>query len=342
MNDELLLEIKDLCVSIQQKKLITPIVRGIDLTIKRGSIVGLVGESGCGKSMTAKTVNSILPPLAAVTGGSVLWHEPSGSVTDLVKLKEKQIRKICGTEIGMVFQEPMTSLNPMMRVGDQISEVLKIHKLESSSRKAKERVLRMLDAVGIAQPELRYSSWPHELSGGQRQRVMIAMAMICSPKLLIADEATTALDVTIEAQILELIRNMCRSSSMSALVITHNMGVVSTLCDYVYVMYLGRIVEHAPVKELFSNPLHPYTQGLLSSIPKTGGNPEFLDTIPGSAGWINPYFPGCEFCLRCSNDIRKCFFKRPDLKCAGKDHYVRCFTTDENSGQHEKYAESEV
>ena len=187
MNDELLLEIKDLCVSIQQKRLVTPIVRGIDLTIKRGSIVGLVGESGCGKSMTAKAVNSILPPLATVTGGSVLWHEPSGSITDLVKLKEKEIRKICGTKIGMVFQEPMTSLNPMMRVGDQISEVLKIHNLERNSRKAKERVIQMLEAVGITQPELRYSSWPHELSGGQRQRVMIAMAMICSPKLLIAD-----------------------------------------------------------------------------------------------------------------------------------------------------------
>jgi oligopeptide/dipeptide ABC transporter ATP-binding protein len=276
--------------------------------------------------MTAKSINGILPPLVKVTDGSILWHEGSGEVTDLVSLKEKELRKRCGTDVAMIFQEPMTSLNPMMRIGDQIIEVMKIHKTLDDPHKAKEKAIKMLEAVGIPQPALRYNSWPHELSGGQRQRVMIAMAMICSPKLLIADEATTALDVTTQAQILELIRGMCRENSMSALVITHNMGVVSTLCDYVYVMYLGTIMEQAPVKELFSNPLHPYTRGLLSSIPKVGNNPEYLDTIPGNIDITNRKFEGCEFCIRCSDDTKKCFFEKPCLREAGNDHFVRCFS----------------
>ncbi len=324
MNEDMLLELKNLTVSIQQKKEYLPVVKGIDLSIPKRGIVGLVGESGCGKSMTAKSINHILPPFAKVTGGEVLWHSEDGSVTDLAQLSEKDIRKRCGTDVAMIFQEPMTSLNPMMCIGDQIKEVLMIHKLEKTPTKAKERVIKMLDAVGIKDPAVRYNAWPHELSGGMRQRVMIAMAMIGSPKLLIADEPTTALDVSIESQILKLIRSMCDEYSMSALVITHNMGVVSTLCDYVYVMYLGTIMEQAPVKELFRNPMHPYTRGLLSSIPKLGNNPEFLETIPGNIPVMRSNFPGCEFCLRCSEDIQKCFFEEPALKKAGNDHYVRC------------------
>ncbi len=328
MSEELLIEIKDLSVSIIKNKESIPIVKGIDLRIPRGGIIGLVGESGCGKSMTAKSINGILPPFAKVTGGNILFHEESGEVTDLLSLKEKELRKRCGTDVAMIFQEPMTSLNPMMRIGDQISEVLKIHKLEVDPKKAKERVIKMLDSVGIPQAASRYDSWPHELSGGLRQRVMIAMAMICSPKLLIADEATTALDVTTQAQILKLIRRMCQESDMSAIVITHNMGVVSALCDYVYVMYLGAIMEQAPVKELFENPLHPYTRGLLSSIPKVGDNPEYLDTIPGDIPITNSAYQGCEFCIRCSDDIKNCFFEKPLLKEAGKDHFVRCHTAE--------------
>ncbi len=324
MNEDNLLELKKLTVSIQQKKEMMPVVKDIDLAIPKRGIVGLVGESGCGKSMTAKSINHILPPFAKVTGGQIIWHEEGGETIDLASLNEKEIRKRCGTDVAMIFQEPMSSLNPMMCIGDQIKEVLMIHKLEKDSAKAKERVISMLDAVGIADPALRYRSWPHELSGGMRQRVMIAMAMIGSPKLLIADEPTTALDVTIEAQILKLIRQMCDDHKMSALVITHNMGVVSTLCDYVYVMYLGRIMEQAPVRELFTNPMHPYTKGLLSSIPRIGGNPEFLETIPGNVPAVKERFPGCEFCLRCSEDIKKCFFEGAELKKAGEDHYVRC------------------
>lgn len=329
MNKDLLLEIKDLKVSIHKKKEVLPIVKGIDLTIPEGSIVGLVGESGCGKSMTAKSINGILPPSAKVDSGSILFHEASGKVTDLVKLREKELRKYCGTDISMIFQEPMTSLNPMMRIGDQINEVLKIHRLSNDPAKARESIINMLEAVGIPEPALRYNSWPHELSGGMRQRVMIAMAMICSPKLLIADEATTALDVTTQAQILKLIQSMCRASSMSALVITHNMGVISAVCDYVYVMYLGNIMEQAPVKELFSNPAHPYTKGLLSSIPKLGNNPEYLNTIPGNIPYVNQQFPGCDFCIRCSDDIQKCFFEKSSLKRISADHYVRCHIVEE-------------
>ncbi len=324
MNEDKLLEIKNLTVSIKQEKEMMPVVKGISLEIPRRGIVGLVGESGCGKSMTAKSINHILPSFAKVTGGNMLWHEDSGEVCDFTLLNEKEIRGRCGTDVAMIFQEPMTSLNPMMCIGDQIKEVLQIHKLEKNADRAKERVIEMLDAVGIAEPELRYKAWPHELSGGMRQRVMIAMAMIGSPKLLIADEPTTALDVTTEAQILKLIRKMCDEYKMSAMVITHNMGVVSTLCDYVYVMYLGNIMEQAPTKELFKNPMHPYTKGLLSSIPRIGNNPEYLETIPGSIPVMKKQFKGCEFCLRCSDDIQKCFFEKAELKKVGPDHYVRC------------------
>ena len=323
MTGNMLLEIKDLSVSVREKKELRPVVKGVSLSIPEGSIAGLAGESGCGKSMTVKSVNGILPPSLCVTGGSILWHG-TGEEIDLLKLKEKEIRKHCGTDIAMIFQEPMTSLNPLMRVGDQISEVIKIHKKEKEPGRIKARVIKMLQDVGIPQPELRYNSWPHELSGGMRQRVMIAMAMICSPRLLIADEATTALDVTTQAQILELIRTMCQNNSMSALIITHNMGVISTLCDYVYVMYLGRIMEQASVKELFSNPLHPYTKGLLSSIPGVGNNPEYLKTIPGNIPIAKREFEGCEFCLRCSDDIKECFLSVPELKDMGNGHYVRC------------------
>ncbi len=326
MNEDKLLEIRDLTVSIKQEKGMVDVVKGIDIDIPRRRVVGLVGESGCGKSMTAKSLNHILPSFAQITNGKMIWHEDSGELTDLAGLNEKEIRKRCGTDIAMIFQEPMTSLNPMVRIGDQIKEVLKIHNLERDAEKAKELVIEMLDAVGIPDPTARYKAYPHELSGGQRQRVMIAMAMIGSPKLLIADEPTTALDVTTQAQILKLISRMCESHEMSALMITHNMGVVSAICDYVYVMYLGTIMEQAPTKELFENPMHPYTRGLLSSIPRIDENPEFLETIPGTIPLKKSSFKGCEFCLRCSDDIQKCFYEQAKLKKVSEGHYVRCHT----------------
>ena len=329
----MLLELKNLSVSVSMGKKDIPIVKGVDIDIPRGQIVGLVGESGCGKSMTAKSVMGILPA-AAHMNGNILWHETDGTVTDLALLHEKELRQMCGTRIGMVFQEPMTSLNPMMRIGDQVAEVLLIHKLVKSKEEAHEKVIRLLKEVEIPEPAARYRSYPHELSGGMRQRVMIAMAVICEPRLLIADEPTTALDVTIEAQILKLIRQMCDSHDMSALVITHNMGVVSRLCDRVYVMYMGRIMERASVKQLFKNPMHPYTKGLLSSIPRIGSNEEYLTTIPGNIPEVDKETVGCEFCLRCSDDERRCFFDRPGETEVEEGHYVSCFSTDhENNGQ---------
>ena len=321
-----LLEIKNLTVSVEKAGSLTAIVKGVDIEVPQGKIVGLVGESGCGKSMTAKTINGILPTAAKVTDGAVLWHGNPGTETDLTGLSEQKLRKLCGSQIGMVFQEPMTSLNPMMRIGDQVSEALLIHKLVQNKKEARAKTIRLLNEVGIPEPKLRYCSFPHELSGGMRQRVMIAMAVICEPKLLIADEPTTALDVTIESQILKLIKKMCDTYSMSAIVITHNMGVVAQICDYVYVMYMGRIMERATVKRLFERPLHPYTRGLLASIPRIGKNPEYLQTIPGNIPEIGKEIVGCEFCLRCSDDERTCFFEKPMEREIEEGHFVRCHT----------------
>ena len=332
---DMLLEIKDLRVAVRRGKTDLPIVKGVNISVPSGSIVGIVGESGCGKSMTVKSVMGLMPPTASAKG-SILWHESDGSVKDLLLLKEKELRTLCGSKIGMVFQEPMTSLNPMMRIGDQVAEVLLIHKLVRGRKEAKDKVISILREVGIPEPELRYRSYPHELSGGMRQRVVIAMAMICKPGLLIADEPTTALDVTIEAQILKLIRQMCASYHMSALIITHNMGVVAEICDYVYVMYMGRIMERAPKDILFKNPLHPYTRGLLSSIPRIGANPEYLSTIPGNIPETGKEIPGCEFGLRCSDDERRCFFERPGERDAGGGHYVSCFSADLPQGSASK------
>ena len=324
MND-ILLEIRGLTVSVNNGKKIIPIVKDINIDIPKGRIIGLVGESGCGKSMTARSIMGLLPPSACMEG-MILWHEDESTATDLTRLSEKEMRRMCGPKIGMIFQEPMTSLNPVIRIGDQVAEVLRIHKLAASRKEAEEKVIRLLQDVGIPEPELRYRSYPHELSGGMRQRVMIAMAVIGGPRLLIADEPTTALDVTTEAQILKLIRHMCETYHMSALVITHNMGVVSQLCDMVYVMYMGRIMESSPVRQLFDRPLHPYTRGLLSSIPKIGHNPEYLTTIPGNIPEFSKESVGCEFCLRCSDDERRCFFERPTLLEVEEGHCVSCFS----------------
>lgn len=326
MNDNLLLEIKNLHVSAVKNNEYLPIVKGVTLEVPRGKIIGLVGESGCGKSMTAKSINGLLPSSVKISSGNIIWHDDMAGQIDLASLSEKKLRKLCGSRIGMIFQEPMTSLNPMMKVGEQISEVLQIHGLAKNKNDAKSRVIAMLDEVGIANPEARYNSYPHELSGGMRQRVMIAMAVICNPSLLIADEATTALDVHTEAQILKLIKNMCDAHSMSAVVITHNMDVVAELCDYVYVMYMGRIIEHTDVKSLFECPSHPYTRGLLSSIPHIGANPEYLPTIPGNIPELGKEPKGCDFCLRCSDDERICFFEKPKERQITEKHFVSCHT----------------
>ena len=237
-NEQNVLEIRGLRSYFFTEKGTVPAVDGIDLDIPRGKIVGLVGESGCGKSMTAKSIMGLLRAPGRIAGGSVLFEG-----RDLARLSDRELRRICGRDISMVFQEPMTSLNPVLKVGRQVRETLLVHDRSLNKQEARRQVIEMFAKVGIPEPERRYDCYPHELSGGLRQRVMIAMAMVCRPKLLIADEPTTALDVTIEAQILRLMRQLRDETGMSVLIITHNLGVVAELCDLVYVMYAGRIVE---------------------------------------------------------------------------------------------------
>ena len=327
-NEENVLEIHDLHTSFFTEKGVVQAVNGVDLVVPAGKIVGLVGESGCGKSMTARSVMGIVPYPGKVESGSIRLCG-----RELAGLSDKELRSVCGNDISMIFQEPMTSLNPVLRVGRQVEETLLVHGKVSSREEAKKQVVDMFARVGIPEPEKRFSSYPHELSGGLRQRVMIAMAMVCSPKLLIADEPTTALDVTIEAQILRLMRDLCSRSDMSVLIITHNLGVVAEICDYVYVMYAGRIVESAPVCELFDHTKHPYTRGLMASIPRIGRNPEFLYTIPGSVPSLINLGEGCAFYSRCEAAAADCAKELPQLKEVSPAHFCRCFRS---PGEEEK------
>lgn len=324
MNNENVLEIKDLHSSFFTDKGVVRAVNGVDLVIPRGKIVGLVGESGCGKSMTAKSVMGLLRYPGRIESGSIRLADK-----ELVGLSDKELRSVCGEDVSMIFQEPMTSLNPVLKVGHQVQEALLVHGKASSKEEAKKRVIDIFNRVGIPEAKKRFSCYPHELSGGLRQRVMIAMAMVCNPQLLIADEPTTALDVTIEAQILKLMQQLCEEQGMSILIITHNMGIVAEICDFVYVMYAGRIVESAPVFELFDNTKHPYTRGLLASIPRMNDNPEYLHTIPGVVPNLLRIGEGCAFCNRCEYAADKCREKLPELYDAGNDHHIRCFLMEE-------------
>ena len=299
-------------------------VDGVSFTVARGKTVGLVGESGCGKSMTARTVMRILDPGIAPCGGSITFDGE-----DLLALPEQQMRDIRGNRIAMIFQEPMTALNPSISVGKQVREAILLHE-KVSRAEAKERVIQMFREVGIPEAERRYKSYPHQLSGGLRQRICIAMGMICNPDLLIADEPTTALDVTVEAQILELMKRLQRESGMSILIITHNLGVVADICDEVNVMYAGQIVEHATKEEIFNHPLHPYTTGLMDAIPRVNGDMEHdLHTIPGTVPALGHFPAGCRFCTRCPFADERCRTQAPELTDAGNGHLVRCFKPQE-------------
>ena len=329
MDNDNVMEIRGLKSYFYTEKGVVPAVDDVDIIIPRGKIIGLVGESGCGKSMTARSVMGLLKYPVKIAGGSILYDG-----RDLAKFKEKELRRYCGREISMIFQEPMTSLNPVLKVGRQVCETLLVHDSSISKKEAKEKTIEMFRGVGIPEPEKRYNSYPHELSGGIRQRVMIAMAMICKPRLLIADEPTTALDVTIEAQILKLMKQLRDETGTSILIITHNLGVVAEICDHIYVMYAGKIMEQAETFELFDNTLHPYTQGLVASIPRIGRNPERLYTIQGVVPNLLHLPRGCAFSNRCKFATQKCFEEKAQLHCAGGDHYVRCFhVQDEEKSQ---------
>lgn len=313
------LEIKELKSYFYTEKGVAKAVDGVNITIPKGKIIGLVGESGCGKSMTARSIMGLLKYPGKIAGGSILFEGK-----DLAKLPERELRKICGNDISMIFQEPMTSLNPVLKVGRQVQETLLVHDRTIGKEEAKKRVIDMFEKVGIPEAGKRYDSYPHELSGGLRQRVMIAMAMICKPHLLIADEPTTALDVTIEAQILRLMKQLRDETGTSVLIITHNLGVVAEICDYVYVMYAGRIVEQAPTCELFDHTAHPYTKGLMASIPRIGNNPERLHTISGVVPNLLHLPEGCTFCTRCECAVEACRKEKPVLKKVGEEHWSAC------------------
>lgn len=313
------LEIQELKSYFYTEKGVAKAVDGVNITIPKGKIIGLVGESGCGKSMTARSIMGLLKYPGKIAGGSILFEGK-----DLAKLPERELRKICGNDISMIFQEPMTSLNPVLKVGRQVQETLLVHDRTIGKEEAKKRVIDMFEKVGIPEAGKRYDSYPHELSGGLRQRVMIAMAMICKPHLLIADEPTTALDVTIEAQILRLMKQLRDETGTSVLIITHNLGVVAEICDYVYVMYAGRIVEQAPTCELFDHTAHPYTKGLMASIPRIGNNPERLHTIPGVVPNLLHLPEGCTFCTRCECAVEACRKEKPVLKKVGEEHWSAC------------------
>lgn len=292
-------------------------VDGVDLEIPRGRIVALVGESGCGKSMMANSVMGLLPQGGRVSDGSI-----SFCGNDFLALSAEQRRRLYGDRLTLIFQEPMSSLNPVIRVGPQVEEVLRLHKQISKSE-AEAEVVEMFRSVGIPEPEKRYRCYPHELSGGLRQRVMISAAMICKPDLLIADEPTTALDVTIEAQILQLMRRLQRESGSSVLLITHDLGVVAEICDLVYVMYAGKIVETADVYELFHKPSHPYTRGLLGSLPSRNDGKR-LQSIPGTVPMLSEMPEGCRFAPRCKYATDECRQMLPDMIEIRPGHQVRC------------------
>jgi peptide/nickel transport system ATP-binding protein len=313
-----LLHIENLKTVISSKdgKLVP--VDGVDITIPKGKTVGIVGESGCGKSMTAMSIMGLLPNTTHIEEGKILFQD-----MDLTKLNPKELRKITGDKISIIFQEPMTSLNPVIQVGKQVREAILLHE-KVSKEEAKQRVIEIFRQVGIPEPERRYNAYPHQLSGGLRQRVMIGMAMVCNPDLLIADEPTTALDVTIEAQILHLMRQLQKDKGTSIMMITHNLGVVAEICDQVYVMYAGKVVESAEVHELFQNPKHPYTQGLLGALPKMDSR-QRLNSIDGMVPTLKDMPIGCRFAPRCPMATQKCREEQPALVDVTAGHQVRCF-----------------
>ena len=295
-------------------------VDGVSLTLGRGETLGLVGESGCGKSVTSLSIMRLVPqPPGRIAGGRVMLEG-----RDLLVLDEGEMRQVRGDRIAMIFQEPMTSLNPVHTIGDQIIETIRLHR-DMTPAEARARAIEMLRLVRIPSPETRIDDYPHQLSGGMRQRAMIAMALACDPRVLIADEPTTALDVTIQAQILDLLRDLRDRTGTSIILITHDLGVVAELADRVAVMYAGRIVEEAPVKALFGDPQHPYTLGLLASIPGLSGSGERLTAIEGNVP--NPYAipDGCRFHPRCPFAIDRCRQKVPPLTVLAADHRVACW-----------------
>jgi len=321
-----LLNIENLKTYFYQRNKILPAVDGVDLKIRQGETVALVGESGCGKSMTSLSIMGLVPePNGRIVKGRIILEG-----TDLTKLSENEMCKIRGKDISMIFQEPMTSLNPVLTIGEQIIEVITYHQ-DYTRKQARELAEQMLKTVGFSRTSEIMKEYPHQLSGGMRQRIMIAIAMSCVPKLLIADEPTTALDVTIQAQIIELLKDLIKKNDTSILLITHDLGVVSELAERVVVMYAGQVVEEAPLEELFFEPLHPYTVGLIESVPSLTGEIKELYTIRVNVPAPDALPKGCRFAPRCNKAFDRCWQSNPELKTISKNRSVRCFLYENES-----------
>jgi peptide/nickel transport system ATP-binding protein/oligopeptide transport system ATP-binding protein len=321
--NEPLLSIRGLRVEFDTEGGALPAVRGVDLDVRAGQTVALVGESGCGKSVTALSVMRLIS--GRIAAGQILFEG-----RDLTKLSEPELRSVRGARVGMIFQEPMTSLNPVFRIGRQIEEVLVLHQ-KLAPEAARAQTLELLGRVGIPSPETRIDQYPHELSGGMKQRVMIAMAIACRPQLLIADEPTTALDVTIQAQILELLRSLQRELRMAVLLITHDLGVVAHFAESVNVMYAGKIVERGSVRDVFKRAAHPYTQALLGALPDPSAPAKRLEAIPGRVPSLSLLPAGCAFCARCKHAFERCPGELPPLFDVGEAHVAACWLHDRKS-----------
>jgi oligopeptide/dipeptide ABC transporter ATP-binding protein len=326
-----ILQVKGLRVAFHSRTGSVTAVDGIDLDIRRGEVMGLVGESGSGKSVTALAIMRLIQMPGLVEAGEVLF-----AGTDILKLSPREMRNLRGNRLAMIFQQPLSSLNPVMRLGDQVSEVLTVHKRTKAAR-SRQRTIELLDLVGIPDPHRIASAYPHEVSGGMAQRVMIAIALACEPEILIADEPTTALDVTIQAQILDLIRQLQREFRTAILLITHDFGVVAEMCDRVAVMYAGEIVERAEVRALYQHPMHPYTQGLIGSIPDHTVLRDELSVIPGAVPSPGSWGPACRFAPRCNarvtHDVANAELLHPELTFVAPGHEVRCWLYSSDRGE---------
>ncbi len=326
MAGEILLEVEELCAGFDTEDGYVRVLDHVSFALEAGSTLGLVGESGCGKSVTALSIMGLLPhPAGRVESGSIRFRG-----RELVGLSSEEFRSVRGKRIAMIFQEPMTALNPVHRVGGQLTEAIRLHEPGVSTEGARARAVQLLSRVEIPEPDHRLREYPHELSGGMRQRVMIAMALSSSPDILIADEPTTALDVTIQAQILDLLRELQNDTGMAIVFITHDLGVVAEMCAVVAVMYAGRIVEDAQVEQMFAHPIHPYTRGLLNSIPRLDSTPKTeLNIIPGVVPALNEMPSGCRFRNRCEFARSRCAEAAPELRAVATGHRVACVRASE-------------